>query len=389
MSRTRLLTFTLLPLISLSLAAEIFCRFKLYVEHNKESYYLTAPFFKRNYDEAFKKKCARDVVEYRFNVEHFNENKRLSSWHRGPDWYYKVKPGTYFSPKPWNNVAFKVNSLGFRGKEFDRYDKGRKIRVFCIGESSVFGCESPEGWTWPARLEYHLNQDGSDKYEVINAGQPSFVSLNYLNLIRYELVGYKPDLFIIYGGVNELEIHRNYEKKNTGFIIDAIHKLLYYRLSMFYTLLVEKISVIVQKSPIPMNIYNNKSEENYKQNINKIIEICKKNNIGLIFVRQMVYSKTSLLMSDDLSLEDIKKIQKTTLKDEDGVDYMDYVRIFKLNQLMKSLNGLCKKYNLEMLDFRKQFYVAALSNERLFFDYVHLTPNANDLLARLISQSIR
>lgn len=388
MMRVKTIVFSLIPLLLILLSAELFCRIKLYREHNKETYYLTAPFFKRNYDDDFRKKSAQDVAEYRFNIQHFNENKKLSSWHRGPDWYYKVNPGTYHSPKPWDNVLFTVNSLGFRGKEFDKFNKDGKFRIFCIGESSVFGCESSEGWAWPARLEYYLNKDGTGKYEVINGGQPSYVSLNYLNLIRYELLTYRPDLFIIYGGINDLEIHRNYSIKNADNLIGAIHKLLYYRLSMFYTLFVEKVSVIVHKSPIPISVYSDKSLENYAENISKIIKICKENYIDLIFVRQMVYSKPSLLLSDNLSLEDIRKIQKTTLKDEDGIDYMDYLRIYKMNQLMQLLKRICDTSEVKMLDFRKEFYEASKGKERLFFDYVHLTPKANDLLAEEISRKI-
>lgn len=102
----------------------------------------------------------------------------------------------------------------------------------------------------------------------------------------------------------------------------------------------------------------------------------------------MVYSKPSLLLSDNLSLEDIRKIQKTTLKDEDGIDYMDYLRIYKMNQLMQLLKRICDTSEVKMLDFRKEFYEDSKGKERLFFDYVHLTPKANDLLAEEISRKI-
>jgi lysophospholipase L1-like esterase len=354
----------------------------------KDHYYLTAPFFKKPGTQGA---GAEDIfVHFRddeYRRRRIKDKKGIVNL-SGLDWYYKLKPGVYPAPAPHNYGSYTINSLGFRGKEFVPVDKYGKIRIFCVGDSTVFGGESADEQTWPARLGFYLKRKNPGAYEVINAGFDNYCSLNYLNLIRYELVKYKPDLLIISAGINDLNIYRSSRTKKINNFVRKIHDTLYYRYSMFYTLLVERMSVAIKNSPVPMSIYDNISGSFFTGNTEKVIWFCRENNIGLIFVRQIAYTPASLFLEDGLPLAEYKKLFRNNRRDKNGVEYCDYLNAFRLNEIMKSLERLCRDNNVAMLDFRKEFYRLIQGGNELFFDYAHLSPRANDLLAMLVSQKL-
>ena len=371
-SITKFLVFSLIPLFVLFICAELFSRIYLFAK-NKDTNYLVSPFF--NKEEPSEKKEEFDVDDF------FKVNGKVTD-----KWYFKMKPGTYPAPQKYGYLTFTINSLGFRGKEFNPNEKGSRIRIFCIGPSTTFGAASSDDQTWPARLEYYLNADKKNRFEVINSGFPAAYSLNYINLIRYELINYKPDIFIVDAGENDL--NRNLEKKDIGKFMDKMHEILYYR-SMLYTLLLEKMSAVLNNSPIPMNVWNLTANENFNNNIEKIIDLCRLNNIKIIFLRQMLYTKKEVFLADNLSLAEIRNIQEVQPRDDKGIVYAHYAMIYRYNDMMKNLKKLSVKYSIKLVDFRKEFLgIMKDGNKNIFLDDVHLSSSGNDYLARLISQSI-
>ena len=219
--------FALIPFIFLLCAGEAFCRIKLYFQ-TKDSKYLTSPFFLKG--------DVKENSEYRFKINNFYGQERSVL-------YFKLVPGEYMPDSRFGYGHYTVNSLGFRGKEFKPYNKDEAtIRIFCIGESSTFGAESPDNKTWPAQLESYLSEGSGKKFEVINSGFPSYYSSNYLNLIKSELLSFKPDMFILYSGVNEL--YKINQDSSINKTLENIHRSLYYRWSLLYTLLNEKYSLM-------------------------------------------------------------------------------------------------------------------------------------------------
>jgi len=367
---TKIVIFSLLPIILLLLCGEIFARIRLYTK-NKDIFYLVGPFFENR--QKFEKQ-----VNYEFNID----NRYKDS----PKTYFKLKPGSYAPPERYSYGKFYINSLGFRNKEFNAYDKNGKIRIFCLGESSTFGAESPDDKTWPVKLEYYLNKKGKgNKIEVINAGFAAYQSLLYSNLMRLELINYKPDIFIVYAGINEL--NRNDVKKDIGKIMNDLHNYLYYR-SMLYTLLIEKISVAVQNSPVPMNVWTVKANENYIANCKKMIQACKEHNVKLIFVRQMLHAQKELFTEDSLTLDKVKAIQNgLPQQDKYNKAYTPPLEFYRHYVLMDLLKKLCAENNVEYVDLRKSLN-KSLDSVDIFNDDVHLTAEGNDLLAKLISENI-
>jgi lysophospholipase L1-like esterase len=97
---------------------------------------------------------------------------------------------------------YSVNSLGFRGKEFDPQKKSAKMRIFCVGGSTTACDSNDDEETWPAQLE-RLLQNGGYDVEVINAGVPGWYSYKDYIRFREEIITYQPDLVLIHEGWNE------------------------------------------------------------------------------------------------------------------------------------------------------------------------------------------
>jgi len=92
---------------------------------------------------------------------------------------------------------WKINSLGFRGKEIDLEKKEGQIRIVCLGASETFGAF--ESKNWPSQLGEMLG-DPFPRVEVVNA---SVVGLNLKkkkDYVEKYVLPLKPDIMIIFQG---------------------------------------------------------------------------------------------------------------------------------------------------------------------------------------------
>lgn len=100
----------------------------------------------------------------------------------------------------------------FNHQEFraDKPDDG--YRIFAFGGSTTFGRPYEYNTAFPNWLQLLLDAlDPSAYYEVVNVGGVSYASYRVVNLMN-EIVGYEPDLFIVYSGHNEFLEARTYSR---------------------------------------------------------------------------------------------------------------------------------------------------------------------------------
>lgn len=89
-----------------------------------------------------------------------------------------------------------LNSLGFRGPEFDLEKLPGKPRIACIGASETFGLFEQAGNEWPRQLEHFLHEQGIEA-EVINAALAG-MSLQQRSIhLQNRLLQFKPDIVIL------------------------------------------------------------------------------------------------------------------------------------------------------------------------------------------------
>jgi lysophospholipase L1-like esterase len=315
------------------LAAEVFCRAKIYYRTG-DSRYLTTPF-------GLSARTPEAAPGAEPPIQGHGSRDRP---------YYKMGPPPPGSP-------LRINSLGFRGPEFTREKKPGVTRMFCVGDSNTIGLDVAEEATWPARLGRLLDRHAPSQFEVINAGFNSYTSSEYRELISQELINYSPDVLIVYGGVNDLNTEHNLRKKSRQGWIKSAHDTLYNR-SMFYTLLIEKVSVMTSGTPVPIAGYKTRYLEEFAENTGEIIRLCRQKKIRVVFVRQLINST-----------------------DPDLVQRMD--------REMDVLQQLCVKEGVEYLDPRNTFSEARKTGRTLFADHIHLNADGYSLLAGQIFEYLR
>jgi hypothetical protein len=96
-----------------------------------------------------------------------------------------------------SEVAFdaNVNSLGFRGPEFEPGTKARS-RVVAIGDSYTYGWGVEDSQAWPKVLETELRRRGID-VEIANLGRPGAGPDQYARIVEAAMPVLKPRWIIV------------------------------------------------------------------------------------------------------------------------------------------------------------------------------------------------
>jgi lysophospholipase L1-like esterase len=103
-------------------------------------------------------------------------------------------------------LNIRINSLGFRGDDFDRSKPPRTVRIAALGASTTFCAEvSDNHKTWPYRLQEKLAEAYPGvKFEVINTAVGGYTAAENLRNLTHRVLPLEPDLAIYYEGNNEI-----------------------------------------------------------------------------------------------------------------------------------------------------------------------------------------
>jgi len=132
-------------------------------------------------------------------------------------------------------VAFAaVNPLFVRSSDGTRYEVARsrrrcfqaqvfptrkgenEYRIFCLGGSTVWGRPYAAQTSFTTWLEFNLNlAEPARRWRVVNCGGISYASYRLVPLLK-EVLGYRPDMIILYTGQNEFLEARQYPPAGGG-----------------------------------------------------------------------------------------------------------------------------------------------------------------------------
>ncbi|MBI2946559.1 MAG: hypothetical protein HYY23_02870, partial [Verrucomicrobia bacterium] len=154
-----------------------------------------------------------DPVQFKFWWDRFvREWGRLSRKITVPDpenkLPFRLKPGSSGS---FFDSQIRINSLGFRDREFDR-DKKNHYRIVTIGESTTMGITLRQrDRPWPRVLGglIRTNLDCKRPVEVINAGVAVYNLEDNLIRLKEDVLPLKPDMVISYHGYNGFHFLRD------------------------------------------------------------------------------------------------------------------------------------------------------------------------------------
>lgn len=329
--------------------------------------------------------------------------------------------------------VWKINEQGFRASASLSPEKASdEIRIFVLGGSAAFGQGSSNNEaTFASQLQLKLNQQVADQtnnpnkyrpvvlpyfadeqakalqkpapilnkqYRVINAAVPGYASGNELTQLVDNVILYKPDLVILVNGYSDLLLPSD-ESASTIPQIDALlsnpaghlSAIARQRAQDFFNkslLIKTTISLIFQSSEnssalsvLPGSTQANlqlpetteeleKRVQRYTQNLRKIATVTSSMSIPLIVaVQPEVTSRLSHKITD--SEQDIVA--------QLGKDYPDNIR--QGYQLLRAGVDLAKnEFPGKVLPLTlEDLYVDTES--KVFYDPVHLTDEANRILA--------
>ncbi len=116
----------------------------------------------------------------------------------------KVDPPLHYRfKKNFHSPLVNINRFRCRGPE--PAPDGEKKRLLVIGESNFFGARlRREKELWSVKLQKMLDARAPGKWEVLNAGNPTYNSFQHRRLWEEELHRIKPDILVVALGGNDV-----------------------------------------------------------------------------------------------------------------------------------------------------------------------------------------
>lgn len=125
---------------------------------------------------------------------------------------YLFKPNLRFvkrgnrlcAAKPGESVYWSSNSWGFRGTEFSVNKPPGIVRIVCLGASTTEGSQGDKE-TYPCYLQRSLSRSLPNRsFEVINAGHHGQDIDDLLEILRQRVLPLQPDMIIFYEASNNI-----------------------------------------------------------------------------------------------------------------------------------------------------------------------------------------
>ncbi len=117
---------------------------------------------------------------------------------------YRHEPFLVYLPNAFASKHVNVTAAGFRLNGAQRYPETIHHKVWVFGSSALYGVSNGDGETIPAQVERALAEKYPGRaFQVRNFGIVGYSSLQDLIQLKYRLLADKPDLVIVFNGVND------------------------------------------------------------------------------------------------------------------------------------------------------------------------------------------
>lgn len=213
-----------------------------------------------------------------------------------------------------------INSWGFRGDEIPLKKSPKTYRIFTLGGSTVYCDRTVFEKTYSRLLEQKLGQHYPQyRLEVQNAGFHWHTSLH--SLIKYlsQIERFKPDMVILYHGINDLCRSFNPPSLSHGAVqsdyghfhgpLSNMFKTYFFPHSHFYVWAGIKSAFsrfwysTWRSAPLKdVSITNFASLPSFRRNMNNLIQLLKAKGVTVILASQPFLYKEGLSAQEDRSL---------------------------------------------------------------------------------------
>ncbi len=278
--------------------------------------------------------------------------------------FWKLKPNQVIKSDFMVEGEYRINSYGFRDKEFPFKKKPGVYRIVCLGNSNVFGWKQPEEFAYPPQLQKLFDRDQKEfRVEVINAGITGYSSYQGKIFLEEEILRLKPDLVTVNYGWNDLLPARfGVEDKRQEFPPEwalAIQNSLS-NLRLYAALKSLWVGRFAQKEQTQKGV-KRVAMDDFGNNLKEIESLCRQNGIEVLILTLPVAS-----------------IKAHWGPGKTSVPHL-------LNQAYNNaIRQLAVAENYRALDIAALFYDRADLYDDAHNDYIHYNARGHQLVARVI-----
>lgn len=124
---------------------------------------------------------------------------------RGKEVGYRHEPFLVYLPNAFASKYANISAAGFRlNSGTQRYPEKIDYKVWMFGSSALYGVSNADSETIPAYIERLLAEKHPGRtFQVRNFGIVGYSSLQDLIQFKYRLLADKPDLVVVFNGVND------------------------------------------------------------------------------------------------------------------------------------------------------------------------------------------
>ena len=337
------------------------------------------------------------------------------------NFHFEKVPGTYtianFHPFlqhqliPQMGTLYHANKYGFRANDIQKEKSKKTYRIFLLGGSTVLNLDAPFEKNVSEQLRKLLMKDFPDKQiEVINAGNEGYTSEHSLIDYLYKISDFKPDLIIMWHGINDMayacvpspytygpykQDYSHYLGSVTNMVqgyysekpIIDVHLVLtdfitHFFTNNFYSDIVSYYQTKIKKTnTLPRDIQPITKEFQsitaYKRNLQYLIKVITGDNVKL-FVGDQPYLYTQNA--------DIKTTWYMQQLCSDGKHYPSLASLIKgINAFNTVTKEVSDENHIPFINLAQQIP----KTTEFFADDVHLTEKGNQLLGQILYDFIK
>jgi len=302
-----------------------------------------------------------------------------------------------------NKIDVRINSRGFRGKDFEITKEPDVIRIITLGASSTFGFKEHDDKTYPRYMEQLLNEalptlgakwhgKSIKRFEVINLGVPHLRTEEILSLFVNEGLEINADFVTFYEGINDAartEPPATWTEESKQAIKAIPFANHVFRQARSRLLSVAFIGMLITQyrtdySDREVQVHRLGKKEHFIANLQRIQEACKQKNIKFIIANQQATNME----------ETREKLRGLTYEQEQAIVRKKLSETGRLNG--RDVAFLMHK---ELMDAEREWAIAAnipyvdvidamdLSRQNLV-SWVHLNAAGNRIVASAIAKEI-
>lgn len=296
--------------------------------------------------------------------------------------HMQVMPYYHWRAAPLDGQAITIDEHAIR-KTVKQPNPGAK-KVFMFGGSTTWGTGNPNQYTIASYLQKALGPD----YDVYNYGQTAFVSVQELNLLLEQLAqGVVPDIVIFYDGVNDIYAslyspgnprHPQFRPEDYQAKEDLRYHLLKIVEKTNYIAITERIKIYTGQDILSL------WEKNMAERLDEKI---------LTSVSQYQHLiKQVKALGDAYGFQTFHFWQPMLLTESKPLHPSEQTIIQAESPMLKSLYPKAYQQFKSLETEPNFFYIADVFDnleDPIYFDFCHMGPKGNELVAARIASHLR